>query len=184
MKQAQLRFAKTFHEMMGNCDLDDVNCMETLDRKISATDEELVIISNSRIEQTYISLSSLLLFLKEENDKISEWASRHSNNLDKGIVSSNRKALTNRAGKRLSGIEIDDKLLNDKNYQRNYRKSCDLSLYQVRNNRKSCFFHFHLIKRLSLNDEHTKNKYLFVLRCRHLKASKFSAFDMIHMGTM
>lgn len=28
--------------MMGHCDLDDVNCMETLDRKISVTDEELV----------------------------------------------------------------------------------------------------------------------------------------------
>ena len=40
-QQNQRKFAKSFHELLGG-DLDDVNCMETLDRKISPTDEELV----------------------------------------------------------------------------------------------------------------------------------------------
>ncbi len=44
-QQNQRRFAKSFHELLGGGDIDDVNCMETLDRKISPTDEELVITS-------------------------------------------------------------------------------------------------------------------------------------------
>lgn len=68
--------------------------------------------------------------MQEENDTISEWVPRQPN-LDPGVVR-RRKTQTNRAGKRLSGIEVEEKSLNDKNDQRNYRKSCDLSLYQVR----------------------------------------------------
>jgi hypothetical protein len=39
-QQPPKRFSKSFHELLA--DMDAVNCMETLDKKISATDEALV----------------------------------------------------------------------------------------------------------------------------------------------
>jgi len=68
-QQNQRRFAKSFSELLGGGDIDDVNCMETLDRKISPTDEELVrtllksSVATSNFHDTFCDMLFVTLFL-------------------------------------------------------------------------------------------------------------------------